>query len=168
MIKKQTIGEFQKELGSRNPTPGGGVVAALSGAFAASLIEMVCNLTIEKRGYEKVWDEARRLRKEASEAGSKLQKLAEEDKKAFDKVMTAYKSKSNSRIKKALKYAIEVPMEVRKLSRELEEMSRKAFKIGNKNASSDARTAFHMAQASGKAALENININEKALAALNK
>ncbi|MBU1200283.1 cyclodeaminase/cyclohydrolase family protein, partial [Patescibacteria group bacterium] len=47
IINSQTLKKFQEELGSKNPTPGGGVMAALAGSFAASLIEMVCNLTID-------------------------------------------------------------------------------------------------------------------------
>ena len=166
MIKNQTLENFQKELGSKSPTPGGGVVAALSAQFAASLIEMVCNLTLGKKGYEKVAREAMKIHKDAIEIKRRLEKLAEEDKKAFDKVMEAYKSKSRTKIIKSLKYAIEVPMEIRKLSHELEVLAKKAQKVGNKNAISDAKTAFHLAIASGKSALENIKINKQALAKL--
>ena len=134
MINKQTIERFQIELGSKNPTPGGGVVAALAGSFAASLIEMVCNLTIDKKGYEKV--------------------------------MIAYKSKNKEKIKKSLKYAIEVPFEVRKISQELEKIAYRVSKIGNKNALSDARTAIYLARAASKSALENIKINKQALVKL--
>ena len=100
MINKQTIERFQIELGSKNPTPGGGVVAALAGSFAASLIEMVCNLTIDKKGYEKVQKAILKIFKDTTELKKKLTKLAEEDKKAFDKVMIAYKSKNKEKIKK--------------------------------------------------------------------
>lgn len=163
MINSKTLEQFQKELGSKNPTPGGGVVAALTGAFAASLIEMVCNLTLEKKGYEKVQKDIIKIHKEALELGKKLNKLAEEDKKAFDHVMDAYKSKDKLKIKKSLKYAIEVPMEVRKLTQELEILAEKVGKIGNKNAHSDAKTAVYLAHAAGKSALENIKINKEAL-----
>lgn len=168
MFKKQTLEQFQKELGSKNPTPGGGVIAALAGSFSASLIEMVCNLTIGKKGYEKVEKSILIIRKNTLEIKKKLDRLAEEDKKAFDKVMIAYRTtpKSKTLITKALKYAIEVPMEVRKLSRELEKLAAHVGKIGNKNAKSDAKTAIHLAYAAGKSALENIKINKSALAKL--
>jgi formiminotetrahydrofolate cyclodeaminase len=165
-ISRQTIEQFQKELSSKNPTPGGGVVAGLSAQFAASLIEMVCNLTIGKKGYEKVGKIAIKLRKDASEIKTRLAKLTEEDARAFDSVMKAYKSKDKPKIKKALKYAIEVPMEVRHLSQELEKIGYRVSKIGNKNAVSDAKTAIHLAHAASKSALENVSINKKALAKL--
>jgi len=166
MIQKQTLEKFQKELSSKSPTPGGGVIAALAGSFAASLIEMVCNLTIDKKGYEKVQKDILKFHKDAVEYKKKLSKLAEEDKKAYDKVVKAYKSKSKENIKKSLKYAIEVPMEVRRVSQDLEKLAFRVSKIGNKNAISDAKTAIHLAHAASKSALENIKINKVALVKL--
>ena len=116
IINSQTLKEFQKELGSKRPTPAGGVVSALSGAFAASLIEMVCNLTLEKENYRKVKKDVIKIHKDAIELKKRLTNLAEEDKKAYDKVILAYRKKDKEQIKKALKYAIEVPFEVRKIS----------------------------------------------------
>ncbi|MEK7473027.1 MAG: cyclodeaminase/cyclohydrolase family protein [Patescibacteria group bacterium] len=172
-INSQTLEKFQKDLSSKNPTPGGGVIAALSGSFAASLIEMVCNLTIDKKGYEKVQKDIIKIHKDAVDLKKKLTKLVEDDKKAFDKVMVAYKSAKNlpaqagkTAIRKSLKYAIAVPMEVRKLSQILEKLAYHVSKIGNKNTLSDAKTAIHLARAASKSALENIKINKQALVKL--
>lgn len=163
MINSQTLQKFQKDLGSKNPTPGGGVVSALTASFAASLIEMVCNLTIDKKGYEKVQKDIIKCRKDAIEMKNKLIKLAEEDKRAYDKVIKALKIKNKEKIRKALNYAIEVPFKVREITKELEILAVKVGKIGNKNALSDAKTAVHLAHASGKSALENIKINKESL-----
>lgn len=165
-VSKTTIEQFQKELSSKNPTPGGGVVAALVASFSASLIEMVCNLTIEKKAYLVVQKRIIEYRKEVSGIKARLSKLADEDAKAFNSVMRAYESKDKLKIKKTLKYATQVPMEVRKLSQELEKIGYKVSKIGNKNARSDAKTAIHLARAASKSALENVTINKKALAKL--
>lgn len=162
-INKQTLGEFQKELGSRNATPGGGVVAAISAGFAASLIEMVCNLTIGKKGYEKVQKDVLKIHKNSLELKKKFEKLAEEDKEAFEKVMSAYKTRDKVKIKKALNHAIGVPMEVRKFSIEIEKLAIHIGKIGNKNAMSDAKTAIYLSHAAQKSALENVKINKLAL-----
>jgi len=162
MINK-TLKQFQIELGSKNPTPGGGVMAALAGSFAASLIEMVCNLTIDKKGYEKVQKDILKIHKEVIELKKKLNNLAEEDKKAYDKVIKAYRLKDKVVIKKSLKYAIEVPMEVRRLSQIVEKLGFRTSKIGNKNAHSDAKTAIYLAHAASKSALENIKINKESL-----
>lgn len=166
MINTKTLKQFQIELGSKNPTPGGGVMAALAGSFAASLIEMVCNLSIGKEKYFKNEKDLIKIHKDSLELKKKLTNLAEEDKKAFDKVMVAYRSKDKTSIKKALKYAIDVPMEVRKISQDLEKLAYKVSKIGNKNAISDAKTAIYLAHAASKSALENIKINKQALVKL--
>jgi formiminotetrahydrofolate cyclodeaminase len=167
-ISKLQISKFLDDLASKNPTPGGGVVAALSASFSASLIEMVCNLTIDKKAYIAVQKRIHEYKKASSQIGARLAKLADEDVRAFDAVIKAYRSKDKSKIKKSLKYAIEVPMEVRKLSQRLEEIGYKVSKIGNKNAVSDAKTAVYLARAASKSALENVVINKKALAALDK
>ena len=163
MINSQTLQKFQKDLGSKSPTPGGGVVSALTASFAASLVEMVCNLTIDKKGYEKVQKDIIKFRKDAIEMKNKLTKLAEEDKKAYDKVILAYKVKNKEKIKKSLNYAIDVPMRVREITKDLEILALRVSKIGNKNALSDVKTAVHLAHASGKSALENIKINKESL-----
>lgn len=170
-IKNQSLEAFLKELSSKNPTPGGGVVAALSAVIAASLIEMVGNLTLGKKGYEKAEDTVHKIIKNTGEIKKKLLKLADEDTKAFNKVMDAYRTDKNDpdrkeKIKKALTYAIDVPMEVRKLSKELEGLAVRIGKIGNKNASSDASTAVYLLQAAQKSALENIKINKESLKSL--
>ena len=168
MLHKQTIEQFQRELSSKKPTPGGGVVAALAASFAASLIEMVVNLTIGKKGYEDKERVLLKIDKDTKEIKKRLTVLAEDDAKAYEKVMEAYRinkedKKRDEEIKKALRYAIEVPMEVRKLSHELEELGYRVSKVGNKNAVSDARTAIHLSRAAGKSALENIKINKDSL-----
>lgn len=51
MIKDQKITDFLNDLKSEAPAPGGGAVAALTGAQGAALIMMVANLTIGKKKY---------------------------------------------------------------------------------------------------------------------
>ncbi|NQT55167.1 MAG: cyclodeaminase/cyclohydrolase family protein, partial [Desulfobacteraceae bacterium] len=47
-----SIKEFLVKTASNSPVPGGGSIAALSAAVAASLSEMVARLTIGKDGYD--------------------------------------------------------------------------------------------------------------------
>lgn len=165
-IGEQKINKFLKELGSSSPTPGGGAVAAVTGAFAASLVEMVANLTIGKKSYEKVSDEMQKIKKEALKIKAELISLADEDVKAFDAVMSAYKLKNKEKIKKALELATHVPSKVASLSGEIGRLAEVVSKKGNKNAYSDAKSALHLAHAAIEAAKENIRINKQALASL--
>src|SRR5258705_5764203 len=52
-----SIGEFLDRVGEATPTPGGGSVAALAGALASSLVQMVAGLTIGKKKYAAAEDE---------------------------------------------------------------------------------------------------------------
>jgi len=155
-IKDKKIETFLEELSSKSPTPGGGAVAALTGAMAASLVEMVLSITKDEELKTKNLGKIRKLRGE-------LLKLADEDVAAFDEVMVAYKSRSLARIKKALVYATDVPAKTRSLSQEVENLAGEVVKQGNKNALSDARTAVLLARAAQASAEENITINKQAL-----
>ena len=158
-IKDQKIERFLEELASRSPTPGGGAVAALTGTIAASLVEMVVNLTKTKEIKNLKTKVLKNLRID-------LLKLADEDCKAFDEVMVTYKSKDKEEIKRALQKAIDVPEKTMLLSNEVLKLAKIVLKKGNKNTFSDAKTAIYLAQAAIKSAGENIRINQQSLAAL--
>lgn len=158
-IKGKTINSFLDDLASNSPTPGGGSAAALTGAIAASLVSMVANLTIKKKGYEKVEKQMVRIAKEANEFRKKLLKLADEDADAFNRVMKAYKTKTG--IEVSLKYATEVPLETAEVSFQVLELANYVIGKGNKNALSDAKSAKYFAQAAINSAKENLLINIK-------
>ena len=52
-----SLKEFLAKTASSSPVPGGGSMAALTGAIAASLSEMVARLTIGKKGYDALEEE---------------------------------------------------------------------------------------------------------------
>lgn len=167
-IKSQKIEKFLDDVASASPTPGGGAVAAISAAFAASLVEMVCNLTIGKKNYIDVEKRMKEIALLMKEARFTLMDLADADSEAFDKVMQAYKTKDNLKIKAALYWAIEVPKKVAEIAEEIRLSALEVSKIGNKNAYSDAASAEYLANAAYESAQENIEINIKTLASLPK
>ncbi len=59
-LASMKINNFLSELASSSPAPGGGSVAALSGALGAALSSMVCNLTIGKEKYVDVQEEIKK------------------------------------------------------------------------------------------------------------
>ncbi|HEX5692189.1 MAG TPA: cyclodeaminase/cyclohydrolase family protein, partial [Roseiflexaceae bacterium] len=73
----QTLNQFLDNLASKSPTPGGGSIAALSGAMAAGLITMVCDLTIGRKQYAEFEEEAQRLRERSETLRAELQQLAQ-------------------------------------------------------------------------------------------
>ncbi|MCJ7805671.1 cyclodeaminase/cyclohydrolase family protein [Patescibacteria group bacterium] len=165
-IRKKRIGEFLNEVASDSPTPGGGAVAALSAAMAAGLVRMVADLTVDKKGYEKVTKKATGIGSAAKKLEKELLTLGDLDIAAYNSVVAAFKTKDKQKITKALHGAAEIPGKVAQKSLEVSRLAQKITKIGNKNALSDAKTAIYLAKAARLSALENVKINKRALARL--
>jgi formiminotetrahydrofolate cyclodeaminase len=172
VIGEQTIDRFLATLASDSPTPGGGAVAALAGAAGAALIEMVCNLTIDKKNYEDAWDRMRELRGQAERARSELVALADRDATAFDGVMEAFKMPKDTDGQRAVRAtaiqgsylaAAKVPLEIAKASASLMPLALETVERGNVNAASDGVSAAQMLFAGTECAIYNVQINAAAL-----
>lgn len=156
MIKSQKVEEFLDEVASSAPTPGGGAVAAITGATAAALVEMVVNLTKD--------DEIKEFGIQANTRRQELFKLADEDAKAFDSVMDAFRIPKEDperaqKIQEAFKGASETPLKIAQIAKEINRSAEEVLKLGNKNASSDAKCAIYLSEAAKKSAIENVKIN---------
>jgi methenyltetrahydrofolate cyclohydrolase len=172
VIGEQTIDRFLSTLASDSPTPGGGAVAALAGAAGAALIEMVCNLTIDKKGYEDAWDRMREIRGHAERARSELVTLADRDATAFDGVMEAFKMPKDTEEQKAARAAAiqrgylaaaQVPLQIARASASLMPLALETVEAGNVNAASDGVSAAQMLFAGTECAIYNVQINAAAL-----
>ena len=168
MLSELTIKEFLEKIASEFPTPGGGSVAALSAALAASLTEMVANLTIGKKGYDNVEDEMKAVAKDALLFGSKLVRAIDDDSDAYKDVMTALKLPGNTEAEKrhreemvqsGLKQATLVPMTVAEYAIGVMELAGKMIAKGNKNAITDGAVGVMMAKTAVLSALYNVKIN---------
>ena len=90
-LTEKPVTVFLDELASAAPAPGGGSVAALSGALGASLASMVCNLTIGKKKYADVEDEMKEILTQSEALRAELTRLLEDDVAAFSRVSEAMK-----------------------------------------------------------------------------
>lgn len=171
MIDKR-IGDFLDELASDAPTPGGGGAAAIMGALAASLVSMVCRLTIGKKGYEQFGEEMRSVLAESEHLRLQLQPMVKRDAEVFDQVMTAYRmpkgTEAESQIRSAaiqdaLRTATEVPLSCARACSDLIRLSRIVAEHGNRNVVSDAGVAVMAAYAGLKGAALNVYVNTGAL-----
>ncbi len=159
MLKDKTIEKFLDELASKSPAPGGGSISTLSGALAAALVSMVCQLTINKKKYVKVRREIKKILNTSEKLRENLTKLIDEDAQAYNQVVKAFKLSGRLNIEKALKQAVEVPLKTAENCKKVLELAIRVAKIGNKNALSDAKIAKLLAQAGIKAAILNVKIN---------
>lgn len=168
MIKEKQIQEFLDELASRASTPGGGSAAAIMGAMGASLVSMVCNLTVGKEKYAAVEDELKEVLEQAEDLRSRLTDMIQADVEVFDRVMASYgmpkstdgeKAARADEIQSALKAATDVPLECAKASAEVIRLSRSVADNGNLNVISDAGVAVLAGFAALKSAALNVKIN---------
>lgn len=168
MLTKKTVSAFLDELASPSPAPGGGSVAALSGALGAALTTMVCNLTIGKKKYVDVEGEMKKIKAEAEALRSKFTELIDQDTLAFNKVMEAYALPKDSDAQKALrsaaitaatKEATLVPLEVMKHCIDAIALAQQVASSGNANSVSDAGVGALMLHAACEGAALNVKIN---------
>jgi methenyltetrahydrofolate cyclohydrolase len=167
-LVKQNIKMFLEEVASSSPAPGGGSVAALSGALGAALSSMVCNLTREKQGYETVQNEIREILEKSEELRKDLTDLIDKDTDAFNEVMKALKMPKETESQKeqrtnamqaAFKQAAEVPLETARKCIQILDIAHVVAEKGNKNSISDAAVSALMAQTGVQAAMLNVRIN---------
>ncbi|MBI5302643.1 MAG: cyclodeaminase/cyclohydrolase family protein [Chloroflexi bacterium] len=164
----ESVQTFLDQVASAEPAPGGGTVAALSGALGASLVAMVCRLTIGRKNYAAVNDEMQTILIRAEELQRELRDLMQSDTDAYARVMEAYKlpkhtdEEKNARanaIRDALKHATDVPLHVAEQCAQVLELARVVAEKGNKNAASDGGVGALMAEAGVRGAALNVAIN---------
>lgn len=170
MLTDNTIKEFLTALSSKSPVPGGGSASALSGALAASLLAMVCNLTIGKERFIAVEEQAEAVRLETEKLRERFSDLIEEDAAAFNAVIAAYKLKKATEaekqartiaVQKALRHAADVPLETARLALNVLELGQSLLEIGNPLALSDVGVSALLAESAVQGALLNVDINAK-------
>jgi methenyltetrahydrofolate cyclohydrolase len=168
MYIDQPIRHFMDKLSSKSPEPGGGSVAALTGALGAALVSMVGNLTLGKEKYKDVQPLIEQLLKESEKLRSDMQELIQKDTEAYGALSAVYRMPKNTDEEKAartakmqdsLKIACQVPFEIGLKSLEVAHLAKRAADIGNVGAVSDAGVAVLLAQACAQSAALNVKIN---------
>jgi formiminotetrahydrofolate cyclodeaminase len=167
-MKNMTLVKFVDELASNSPVPGGGSVAAVSGALGAALSEMVANLTIGKKKYIESEEEMKELAVKASQLRTKLLDDIQRDSNSYDKVIAAYKlpketeeeiNKRHNEIQESLKIAASVPLDIAQTSFEIMPLAQTVVEKGNSNAVTDGLVAAMMSRTAVLSALLNVKIN---------
>lgn len=159
---------FLSALASGSATPGGGSVAALTGAQAAGLVAMVCNLTIGKQAYAAFEAEARGLLAQAEARQAELAAFIQADTDAFDELMAAYKlpkageaeaAARKAAIQAATIKATEVPLAMAAAARAVLPLCAPLAQHGSRTAVSDVGAAALAVRAAVPTALLNVDIN---------
>ena len=168
MLSDLKVKYFLDKTASKEPVPGGGSVSAMAAAAAASLVEMVANLTIGRKGYEEVEEEMKSVAREASRYRERFTTAIDRDSAAYGKVMEAFRMPKSNHTEKeirsraiqdALKLAAEVPLAVAEDALALLLLAQPVLKKGNPNALTDGLVGVMMARSGALGALQNVRVN---------
>jgi len=160
--------EVLRSIGSSDPTPGGGTVAALSLAHAHSLAMMVARLTDGKEKWSEGHEVARSVIIESQSGLLEAMRLAEIDAEAFDSVMSAYrlpretveqKVERKKSIRDATLEAAEAPLATASCAMELLSSLEGLCVSCNANALTDLASASELSLSAVKIAAMNVRIN---------
>src|ERR1043166_4814160 len=165
---KMNVREFCNETLSDSPAPGGGSVAALMGAFGASLGGMVANLSAGKRGWDDKVEYFSEWAVKAQQLKDELLSLVDEDTAAFNKVMDAFglpkgaeeeKTARAGAIEEATTRAAEVPLKVMQTAAKSYPLLAEMAEEGNPASISDVGAGALATRACIEAAALNVRIN---------
>jgi formiminotetrahydrofolate cyclodeaminase len=172
LLKDLTITEFLQQTASSEPLPGGGCTAALNAALAASLTEMVANLTIGREEFGAVEDEMKAIAQTAADLSKKLQNDIDNDAQAYREVLAAFKMPKNTdaekkqraaAIQEAFKTAAMVPLGVARDALKIMDLASRAIAKGNQNALTDGAVGVLVSRAAALAAIYNVKVNLSAI-----
>ena len=160
--------DFANETSSESPAPGGGSISAYCGAMGAALGTMVANLSAHKRGWDDRWEEFSNWAEKGIGYQNELLALVDEDTKAFNQIMDAYrlpketneqKSKRDQAIQEATKLAINTPFRVMEVAYNSMQVMKAMAEIGNPNSVTDAAVGALCARTAVRGAFLNVQIN---------
>jgi formiminotetrahydrofolate cyclodeaminase len=168
MLIELSVDGFIQEMKSDSPAPGGGSASALAGSLSAALGIMVANLTTGNAQYAEVRGRVQEQRAELESILPDLERYVDEDTRAFNDVMAAFKLPKETEGKKAIrrdqsqismKAAAELPLLVAETCLRALTAAVELLRIGNSNAASDAAVAGRLAYAGLWGAAYNVRIN---------
>jgi methenyltetrahydrofolate cyclohydrolase len=163
-----TLAQFTALLGSTEPVPGGGSASAVAASLAASLVEMVAGLSLDRPKYRPYASTVERALRAGQRARRHFLELADADAAAYARYSEARRgSKASAErdpelertVAFAARSAADVPLEIvracRDLAVEIEALSGRS----NVNASSDLNVAALLVDAAARGAGANVLIN---------
>ena len=172
LLIDRKVKDFCDVLSSKEPAPGGGSAAALSGVLGASLTVMVGNLTFGKKAYDALEPEIREQFEQdfrtMETVRMDLMKLIDEDTQAFNKYMEAVRKPKETKaedearekaMEQAALHTLEVPLKVAQNCLMILKHQLTFVLYGNKNAVSDIGVGALLAFAGVEGAALNVKIN---------
>ena len=159
-----SLNDFLIAAASKRATPGGGAVAALAGALAASMGEMVLNYSVGRKSSVAHDPALNAGLIEMTNARKLLVLLMVEDQAAYLELTAAKKLEPSvvdraDRIQLALMAAIRAPQSISATAVRILELASQVAPIANRWLLSDLLVACELAMAAVRAGLHNVRVN---------
>lgn len=167
-LAEHTITDLLAALAAPTPAPGGGAAAAVSGAIAAALVEMVAGLSLKKSpdGIDATLQ--RRTVAQMATIRGELLTLADDDANAYNefiRTMQLPKAEEHQRdvrsraMTSAAQLAAEIPLKTLRAIGSAAAAARLLTGHSLLSAASDLDVALRFARAAGLSAADNVEVN---------
>lgn len=172
MYANYSIQRYLNEVASKSPVPGGGSVAALTGALGITLLSKVINFTIGKDRYREVEQEMTKTLNSCKLLCNNFTRLCSEDARAYEGLSVAFKmpkgtgierQERQKKIQEALREATAVPLEICNYAHRAIKLCLPVARKGNINLITDVACAGVMLKCAFQSALLNVEINLKSI-----
>jgi len=153
---------------SSDPLPGGGSAAALTGAVGMSLLLMVAAMPKSRTGTAADRDALAGCAAVLQPIRGRLTALIDEDSEAYQAVIRAYRQPKGTdaertarteAVQRALRRAVDVPLETMRLCGRALREAGTVVRLGNPNAATDAVVGARLLAAALEGAAMNVDVN---------
>ena len=159
-----TIGDFLNAAAAKQPAPGGGSAAALAGALAAAMGEMVLNYSVGRKNLAQHEPQLKSALAELTRARALLLELMAEDQQAYESLTAAKKLPESSPTRKqdfdvALLASIRVPQAMGATALAILQLADGLVEKVNEFLLSDLAVCCELAMATVRCAFYNVRAN---------
>lgn len=152
-----TIADFLTAAAAKQPAPGGGAVAALAGALAASMGEMVLQYSVAKKDLAAHAALNNDILAELTRARGVLLELMAEDQAVFAELQAA--KKAGGETAKFVDACIAVPQAIGTTALAILELAGRVAGTSNRYLASDLAVCGDLAMAAVRASVHNVRAN---------
>jgi len=156
-----TIEKFLEAAAAKQPTPGGGSAAALAGALAAAMGEMVVNYSVGKKGLENHAEALKAGLGEFRRAREIMLELMAEDQSAYEAMAAARKGADSATWEQTVMICTTVPQTIAGTAVAILELADGLAEKVNQYLLADLSVCAELAMATTRAALYNVQANLK-------
>jgi len=157
--KTTTIEKFLEAAAAKQPTPGGGSAAALAGALAATMGEMVLNYSLGKKGLENHAEKLKAGLEEFRRTREIMLELMAEDQSAYEELAAARKGTDLAKRQQAIMICARVPQTIAGTAVAILELADELVEKVNQYLLSDLAVCAELAMATTRAAIYNVRVN---------